>query len=141
MREKRLLERLRDQEREPGRRGSGSPGEAAASILRHVGRILNTRQGSASIAPDFGIPDFTDLATSFSPDSIPEIEETLRQVISKYEPRLGEVKVAFAPRDGDHSVITFKLEGRMLSGETNLPVVFETLLTADGRLRVREAAR
>ncbi|MDR1044449.1 MAG: type VI secretion system baseplate subunit TssE [Candidatus Adiutrix sp.] len=141
MREKRLLERLRDLERRPDRRSSGSLGEEVSSILRHVGLILNTRQGSASIAPDFGIPDFTDLATSFSPDSIPEIEAALRLVISKYEPRLDEVKVSFDPRPDDHSVITFKLEGRINPGETNFPVIFETLLTADGCLSVREQTR
>jgi hypothetical protein len=32
------------------------------------------------------------------------------------------------------------MEGRVDIGETALPVIFETLLTADGRLTVREEA-
>ncbi|MDR1922209.1 MAG: type VI secretion system baseplate subunit TssE [Candidatus Adiutrix sp.] len=140
MLKKRLLERLRDLERDAGPRRARPTNETIDSILRHVGKILNTRQGSAPIAPDFGIPDFTDLAISFSQDSIPDIEEALRQVISKYEPRLADVKIGFDPQSDLRSAIAFKLEGRVEFGEKVMPVIFETLLTADGRLAVREEA-
>ena len=81
MREKRLLERLRAIEQDPDWRGESDPKAAVASVLGHLGKILNTRQGSAPIAPDFGVPDFTAIASSFGLDSVPEIEEAISNVI------------------------------------------------------------
>ncbi len=128
-------------ERSPERRGGDSPEETVKSILLHIGKILNTRQGSCCLADDFGIPDFTDLATTFRPESIPEIEIALGKIISKYEPRLSEVKVIFDPQPEQYTNVCFKLHGRLQGEQLSLPVIFETLLTADGRLSVREPNR
>ena len=68
------------------------------SIQDHLQRILNTRQGNALIAEDFGVPDFTNIMGSF-PDSQRSMERQVRQTIQKYEPRLKGIRVGFFPRE------------------------------------------
>lgn len=138
MREKRLLERLRAIEQDPDWRGESDPKAAVASVLGHLGKILNTRQGSAPIAPDFGVPDFTAIASSFGLDSVPEIEGAITGVIKKYEPRLTDVQVGFEPQPDKPFTIVFKLSARVAVEGRQTPVVFETILNPDGRITVLE---
>jgi type VI secretion system protein len=138
MREKRLLERLRAIEEDPDWRGESDPKIAVSSVLDHLGKILNTRQGSAQIAADYGVPDFTSIASSFGTDSLPEIEEAIAKVITKYEPRLVNVKVNFEPRLDRPFMIAFKLMARVRVEGREMPVVFETILNPDGHITVME---
>lgn len=138
MREKRLLERLRAIEEDPDWRGESDPKIAIVSVLDHLGKILNTRQGSAQIAADYGVPDFTSIASSFGTDSLPEIEEAIAKVISKYEPRLVGVKINFEPRADRPFMIAFKLTARVRVEGREMPVVFETVLNPDGHITVLE---
>ena len=68
MREHRLLNRIRLINRNPSRRVTEDPKEMIRSIQDHLQRILNTRQGSAPIAEDFGVPDFTNFMSDFPRD-------------------------------------------------------------------------
>ena len=138
MREKRLLERLRSIEADPDWRGETDPKIAISSVLDHLGKILNTRQGSAPIAEDYGVPDFSSIASSFGTDSLPEIEDAISKVITKYEPRLVGVKVHFEPRPDKPFMIAFKLMARVRVEGREMPVVFETVLNPDGHITVVE---
>src|SRR4030065_1609997 len=96
MREERLLERIQTWEREPARRGKEDPRRIVDSVIRHLQRILNTKQGNVPIAEDYGTPDFTDFfltlpKTETNPKK--EIEKAIRVAIQKYEPRLKGVRV------------------------------------------------
>jgi type VI secretion system protein len=64
MRGQRLLERLRAIDQHPDWRDSADPKTAIASVIDHLIKILNSRQGSAPTASDLGMPDFTSLAGS-----------------------------------------------------------------------------
>lgn len=134
MREERLLERIRAWEKEPERRGREDPGRLAASVLSHLRRILNTRQGSVPIAADFGMPDFLEVLESY-PESLREMERSIRQVIRNYEPRLRGVRVAFLPQEEDPLSLRFQVAAR-LSGDPKTQVVFETLVTSDGKVEL-----
>ena len=138
MREKRLLERLRAIEKNPDWRGESDPKVAVSSVLDHLGKILNTRQGSAPIADDYGMPDFTGMAVSFGPDSLPEIEQIISNVVDKYEPRLGAVKAVFEPRPESPFTVAFKLNATVRVEGREMPVVFETVLNPDGHITVLE---
>jgi type VI secretion system protein len=138
MREKRLLERLRAVELNPDLRGESDPVVAIQSVLGHVVKILNTRQGSAPIAQDFGVPDFTAIASSFGMESVAQIEEAITRVIQKYEPRLAEVRVSFEPQSDKSFSLAFKLVARLAGEGRQTPVVFETILNPDGRIMVME---
>ncbi len=138
MRERRLLERLRAIEDNPDWRGESEPKVAVSSVLEHLGKILNTRQGSTPIAEDYGMPDFTGIAASFGPDSLPEIEQAIAKVIGKYEPRLAGVDVVFEPKPESPFTIAFKLNARVNVEGREMPVVFETVLNPDGHITVLE---
>lgn len=138
MRGKRLLERLREMDQHPDWRGESDPQTIVVSVLEHLGKILNTRQGSTPIAMDLGMPDFTSLAGSLTADSLPEMEQTLTEVITKYEPRLSDVKVDFEPQAGTSFMIGFKLAAKVRVENNEMPVVFETLLNSDGHITVME---
>lgn len=135
MPEERLLERFRAHEKEPGRRGKEDPRRTFDSVMRHLQRILNTRQGNALIADDYGVPDFSDLI-QLGAESVREIERQLRQTIQKYEPRLRMVKVSFQAADDDATALRFQIVAR-LATDAKTGVMFETAVTPDGKIELR----
>jgi type VI secretion system protein len=135
MREDRLLERIRTWEKEPAKRGSEDPGKIVDSVVRHLQRILNTRQGNVPIAEDYGIPDLLDFLQTY-PESVREIERALKLAIQKYEPRLQAVKVRLVPQEEDILSLRFQIVAK-LSTETRRQVLFETLIDADGKIDVQ----
>ena len=135
MREERLLERIRSFERDPSRRGRADHGRLVESVLAHLRQILNTRQGSAPIAPDFGVPDFLDFLQTY-PDSVREIERSIRAAILAYEPRLQGVRVTFIPQEDDVLALRFQITAR-IAGEGGGTVRFETVVDTDGKIAVK----
>jgi type VI secretion system protein len=135
MREERLLERIRAWEKDPTRRGKEDPGRTSDSVLRHLKRILNTKQGNVLIAEDYGLPDFTDLLYSY-PESVREIEKTIRLSIQKYEPRLKGVRVSFVAQEEDVLSLHFRITAK-LSTESKSQVLFETVIDSDGKVNMR----
>ena len=138
MQGKRLLERLRAIDQHPEWRGESDPKMAIASVLKHLGHILNTHQGSALTAPDLGMPDFTSISGSLSADSLPEMAETITQVIARYEPRLTGVRVDFEAHPDKSAMIAFKLTAKVRVDNREMPVIFETMLDSDGHITVVE---
>jgi type VI secretion system protein len=135
MREERLSERIRSQEQAPMRRGGEDWKRCIDSILAHLQRILNTRQGNVPIADDYGVPDFLDFLQTY-PDSVHQIEESIRSAIDKYEPRLSATSVAFIPREDADLTLRFQIIACMAT-EEDRQVFLETVVDADGRIRVR----
>ena len=135
MREERLLERIQTWEREPARRGKEDPRRIVDSVLRHLHRILNTKQGNVLIAEDYGVPDFSDFLNAL-PGSVREIEKTIRLAIQKYEPRLTAVRVSFIPQEEDPLSLRFQIFAR-LSAESKTQVFFETVVDSDGKIDIR----
>ncbi|HEB50669.1 MAG TPA: type VI secretion system baseplate subunit TssE [Desulfobulbus sp.] len=136
MREERLLERIRRREREPWRRERQEPKQVVDSILAHLHHILNTRRGNVVIAEDYGVPDFTEFLSHY-PDSLREFERAIRQTISRYEPRLGAVRVSFVPREDDRFVVRFQISARLAVDSSREPVLFESILDSDGKIRLK----
>jgi type VI secretion system protein len=135
MREERLTERIRSWNRAPDRRGGPDPKRMVASIVRHLERILNTRWGSAQIAADYGIPDFTALRSGL-PDAIRDLERAIRDTIQKYEPRLEAVRVRFIPQEETILTVSFQIVARLvLEGEKN-PVTFQSVMDSDGKVTI-----
>ena len=138
MGEQRLLERIGFFEKHPDRRGTSDPAMMTVSIIRHLQRILNTKQGSAQISDDYGLPDFSTLKGSSSSESIKELERSIKEVIQKYEPRLTMVKVIAEPKGDDLLSLYFKIEARLALEKMDIPVMFETVLNSDGRMSIRQ---
>ncbi len=135
MREERLLERLRATEEDPDRRETQNTGRLIHSILNHIQRILNTRQGSTLMAEDFGIPDFTDLSNVYNSEAMREIERSIKKVIIKYEPRLDKVSIGFKPEEDDILAMHLNISALIYDAD-NLPVVFNTVISGDGKVSV-----
>lgn len=139
MNEQRLLERIRFMEKDPDWRDAAEPGQVVKSILGHLRMILNTRQGNAQIAPDFGVPDFTSMIGATGLDAVRDIEESMTEVILKYEPRLENVRIEFIPEDDMPLSLQFKLQAKLKLEGQDMPVVFETVLDPDGRIMVKDS--
>lgn len=135
MREDRLLERIRAWEREPHRRAREDPKRIIDSVLNHLQRILNTRQGSTPIAEDYGVPDFTEFLRRY-PDSLNDFERSIRQTIQKYEPRLRAVRVRLIPQEDDAFSLRFQIAAKLATEEYKESVRFESLVDSDGKISV-----
>lgn len=88
MKEKRLLERIGALQVGSERSHLTQAEVLLDSLMAHLSRILNTRQGSVPIDPDFGVPDFTNLAGSFATGETAQIIEHMTRMVARYEPRL-----------------------------------------------------
>ena len=135
MGEERLLERIRTWKNEPQRRSRGEARRQIDSIVAHLQRILNTRQGNVPIARDYGVPDLTDFMLSY-PESVTEIEKSLRQAIEEYEPRLRSVHVSFIHQEDDLLCLRFQIVAQ-LSPESGRNVLIETIVDSDGKVSLK----
>jgi type VI secretion system protein len=136
MNEERLLERIRSFERDPLRRGGDTQRRCIDSVLSHLHRILNTRQGNVPIANDYGVPDFLDFLQTY-PESVHEIEQNIKSAIDKYEPRLSGATVTYVS-DEDYSLtLRFQIIA-CLTVENGRKVFFETVVGTDGRIRIHK---
>ncbi len=136
MREERLTERIRLWEKSPEQRGKPDPKRMIDSIIRHLERILNTRWGSAQIADDFGVPDFSDMRSGF-PDALRDLEHLIRNTIMKYEPRLQSVKVKFLQHDENMLALSFQIIGKLVLEGEKTPVIFESMMDQEGKVTIR----
>ncbi len=139
MHDKRLLERIREMEQGTQTLEISDPVKLQESILNHLTKVLNTRQESAIIGSEFGIPDFSALTTTFNSAAIATIEKSLLEVVSRYERRIKNVRVFFVPDPKDPLKMQFSLEGEIPDQLKNIPVVFQTVLTSTGRISVRKS--
>jgi len=135
MADERLLERIMRIESQPGTREGQSLSRQVDSVIAHLQRLLNTRQGNVPIAPDFGIPDITNTTGEGITELTIRIEQELRNAIQKYEPRLRDVSVHLLSEHDDILTIRFKLEA-VLATSRNTPVVLETIVNAGGKVNV-----
>jgi type VI secretion system protein len=98
--------------------------------------LLNTRHGNVPIADDYGIPDFTNLMSGFL-ESKRSIEQTIRNTIVKYEPRLQGVRVSFLEQEDDKLTLRFQISAQLALGVYGDPVIFESVLDSGGRFTVK----
>jgi len=136
MREQRLLERIRLWEKEPDRRSREDTGRIIDSVLMHLQRILNTKVGSVQIAEDFGLPDFTDLIDNY-PESIRDLERSIRKMVLKYEPRLSSIRVEFVPQEEAKLSLDFQITAELVTEDERVPVVFESQMESSGKMKVK----
>lgn len=62
------------------------------SVLDNIQRILNSRAGTVSHLPDYGLPDMTKILQGM-PGTAHELIDMLARVLLKYEPRLQSLNV------------------------------------------------
>lgn len=108
------------------------PDESSA-IVEHLEVLLNARLGESVTAPDFGLPDFTDIVHKI-PEGVDEIEGSIRDVIAKYEPRLCKIKVRYVASE-DPFRLYFEVSARH-SEDRSKPFRVRTQMGPGGRFEV-----
>ena len=99
-------------------------------------KILNTKQGAVLIHEDYGLPDYTDIAGSFSSDKVQELEREINRVIKLYEPRLSDAHIEFEQQQDNVLALRFKIKGRLKAENQDLPIIFESVVQSDGKIVV-----
>ncbi|MFT0547403.1 type VI secretion system baseplate subunit TssE [Allopusillimonas ginsengisoli] len=138
MNERRLLEHISSLGAE-GDRGKISRAEILiSSILDHLHRILNTRQGSVPVDPAFGVPDFTNLAGSFSTGTTDQIIQDMNRMIQRYEPRLRQPKISFSSNQDEVLSLVFSISGTVSVDNRDIPVQLTSLVASNGKVSIRK---
>jgi type VI secretion system protein len=118
-----------------GKHDAERTGDRIASVIDHLKKLLNARQGTTLMDPGFGMPDITDLRATF-PDSVRDIERTLSRTIEQYEPRLVQVEVSFVEQD-ERMNLYFHIRALLRSDGQPRPIHLESALSPSGRMIVR----
>jgi type VI secretion system protein len=103
------------------------------SIRSHLSRMLNTRQGHALVAPDYGMPDLTGFA--HAPAAVEELRRAITMSIRKFEPRLASVQVS--PGEENEFRVIFHITATLSAGAAKSIIHFETAVEGSGRILVR----
>lgn len=137
MREQRLLERISRLAQGEERSHLTQTEMLITSIVEHLQRVLNTRQGSVPIDPQFGVPEFTHIASSFQPDSITKLVDNIVTMIRRYEPRLKRVTIV--PLTNEHNPLTlgFSLEAAIEVDNQDIPIRLITYIASNGRTTLK----
>jgi type VI secretion system protein len=133
----RLFERMSAIYRKEDRQSLESDERLLQSICAYVSRLLNSREGSTLIDPAFGMPDFIHSGAGVSPDDEPALRREIIDFIARYEPRLEDVRVTFAPRQEDHAALAFSIAARLKGDASGAPVHLYSNVTPQGKVRVR----
>lgn len=121
---------------------SGEPvpergGGRVQSIKEHLIILLNTRRGSISHLPDYGLPDSTQVSIK-DLKSIINFGKEIEETVKKYEPRLIHVRVKQMEHNPDAMAdfkLGFLLEARVVNQNTR----FHAFFLPSGSARVEDA--
>ena len=98
------------------------------SIMDHLNRMFNTREGSIPHLKNYGLPDISEIYRKM-PDGIDELRNAVRKSVEEYEPRLKKVKVVQRDTDAKEFKLVFILTGELREGGL---VRFQTTFTSTG---------
>jgi type VI secretion system protein len=139
MREQRLLERIRNTSEDPRKRGMSEQEVLIDSVVDYLNRLFNTRRGNAAIDPEFGVPDYSSLASRLSTANtatLDDIETALKTSILKHEPRLKFPRVRFLDKGEFDIALLIEIEAQLITGEGEAPVLFKLRMTPSGNVEV-----
>jgi type VI secretion system protein len=129
-----LIQRLRDRSKiDP--HSQVDAGLLMQSVLEHLQRLLNTRQGSTPIRHDYGLPDFNDLVARHG-QMMPSIIRTMREQIEDFEPRIRNVSVKHIPDPDKPLSLEFQVSGELNLGDDHEKITFETTFGSGGSVRI-----
>ncbi|MNO56662.1 Lysozyme [compost metagenome] len=102
------------------------------SVLDNVQRILNSRAGSLSHLPDYGLPDMGTVLQGL-PASAHGLMNDIARTLRRYEPRLAQVSVQLIPQSRPGH-LEYALDVLIKGG---CRASFGTTLGGEGRVVVR----
>jgi len=134
--ERTLIERLMKPEVRSARSARERKEQLTASVINHLSRLLNSRQGCSLTTPDYGMPDFNEsLGTKNEMQAA--FENAIRTTILTYEPRLRRVTVRLEEEDGPRLNPRFSITAELVSND-DFPkqVSFSTIMDPAGKLNI-----
>lgn len=107
------------------------------SIIRDLSRLLNTRGplfgpvplGAANTVLNYGIPDFSALSAASEADAA-SLSTTIAERISRFEPRLRDVRVSLIKNPEAHNSLIGLIYANLILGGVREPVSFPLLFDA-----------
>jgi type VI secretion system protein len=106
------------------------------SILDNLQRILNSRAGSLSHLPGYGLPDMG-LILQALPGAAHGLMQTMADILLAYEPRLITVTIELLPQT-EPGHLEYTLNARL---QGNREATFGTTLGPEGKALVRHLKR
>lgn len=103
------------------------------AIAEHLQVLLNAREGLSVIHGDYGLPDLTDMVHML-PEGVQILQNAIRDLILKFEPRLSKVRVRYMPSD-DAFVLYFDISARR-NDQDKTPFRIRTALEPGNRFKV-----
>jgi type VI secretion system protein len=135
-RERSLLERLGRFDERPLTGGQNIE-DLASSVLSHLQKMLNTRQGHVLIQPEYGLPDMTQFVSDL-PEMARTSSRAIKNSIERFEPRLRNVTVTHVPNDEDVTNLWFKIMAELVTDREEVTVSFQTRVNPSGHIEVME---
>lgn len=132
----RLMERIEQWDDQARQRTGVNSKRCIDSVIEHLNKVLNTRQGSTLMDPEFGLPDFSGIRASF-PDCLNDLQQSVTQTIERYEPRLTDVYVEFIDQDKPSMKLIFRIEAMLHDEGEQRHVFLESSVDASGRMLFR----
>lgn len=109
------------------------------SVATHLQRMLVVRAGSVPTLGDYGLPDLNDLRLSLH-DALEQARTAIEAVISRYEPRLEEVRVAALPGGHDPLQLGFSVAAWLRIDDLRRPVHWQLRLQGGSQIRIEPCA-
>jgi type VI secretion system protein len=109
-----------------------------ASVVDHISRLLNTRQGSALTVPDYGVIELSELLHDF-PDAKGLMQRCIKATVAKYEPRLKnvQVRVIEAEEDDNPMLAYYEITAQLqFPNGDRQPVRFSTSIDQSSNVRI-----
>ena len=102
------------------------------SVLDNLQRILNSRAGTLSHLPDYGLPDMGVILQGL-PATAHGLKEIMAATLLKYEPRLAQISIELLPQvQPGH--LEYSLDMQLKEGRR---VTFGTSIAPEGKALVR----
>ncbi|MGQ9609571.1 MAG: type VI secretion system baseplate subunit TssE [bacterium] len=130
-----LLERLNNPQLDRYQNSSQNLEALAESVLNHLKKMLNTRVGNSLTQPqDYGMIDLNEIRMNM-PDSITNVQNNIKNMIEKYEPRLKNVKIEHINSGDDLMILKFKVIAD-IAAERRTSIAFETIVEPSGQIQL-----
>lgn len=117
------------------RRETGSA-EFLRSVIDHLSRLLNTRQGFVPLDAGFGVCDFTNLGAGTDAGELADVERQLQSMIERYEPRLRRPVVRVCRQRSDALNMRFTIDATIGPGPAEYSLHLATRIDPQGQVRI-----
>ncbi|NLC35935.1 MAG: type VI secretion system baseplate subunit TssE [Alcaligenaceae bacterium] len=140
----RLLERLSALEDPYPLAGRPPDRQLRDSIVGHLQQLLNTRAGSVPIDLNYGMPDMSNIAGSFSLGTTESLSEAIIGQVVRYERRLRQPRISTEEEARDVITLRFELSGQVAAtqegGQSTQPFAMIIRVNSSGRVFVEPKA-